>query len=332
MKIAIVGTGIAGNVAAYHLSRDHEVTVFEANDYVGGHTHTHEIEWGGQHYTLDSGFIVFNYKTYPFFTKLLQELNVPVQPSSMSFSVKCERSGLEYNGNTLNTLFAQRRNLLRPSFYRMIRDILRFNREAPKVLSRPDVEMTLGEYLAQGRYGDECIERYLIPMGSAIWSANPSQMYAMPAQFFIRFFLNHGMLSVDNRPTWYVIQGGSKEYVRKLATAFRHLIRTDSPVESIRRNRAFVSVKVQNQPPEQFDSVFIGTHSDEALQLLADATPLEQEVLRPMGLASASLKRMAMPLEVASTTSSPGLVTTTSTSSSSSRSLMAMMPPFLGRL
>ncbi len=282
MKIAIVGSGIAGNVAAYHLREDHQVTVFEANDYVGGHTHTHDIVWDGQRYTLDSGFIVFNYKTYPFFTKLLKELEVPVQPSSMSFSVKCERSGLEYNGTTLNTLFAQRRNLLRPSFYRMIKDILRFNREAPKVLSRPDMEMTLGEYLARGRYGDECIQRYLIPMGSAIWSANPSQMYAMPAQFFIRFFHNHGMLSVDDRPTWYVIQGGSKEYVGKLTTAFRDHIRTDSLVESISRNRAFVSVKVQNQPPERFDSIFIATHSDEALQLLSDATPLEQDVLRPM--------------------------------------------------
>jgi predicted NAD/FAD-binding protein len=282
MRIAIVGTGISGNVAAYHLSRDHEVTVFEANDYVGGHTHTHDIEWEGQSYTLDSGFIVFNYKTYPFFTKLLQELNVPVQPSSMSFSVKCERSGLEYNGSTLNTLFAQRRNLLRPSFYRMIRDILRFNREAPRFLDISDTQTTMEGYLTKGRYSPDFIERYLIPMGAAIWSAHPTQMQSMPAQFFIRFFHNHGMLSVDDRPMWYVIQGGSQEYVRKLTTAFRDRIRTSSPVESIRRNRAFVSVKVQNQPPEQFDSVFIATHSDEALQLLADATPLEQEVLRPM--------------------------------------------------
>ena len=282
MNIAIVGTGIAGNVAAYHLNRDHRVTVFEANDYVGGHTHTHEIEWDGERYTIDSGFIVFNYKTYPFFTKLLKELDVPVQPSLMSFSVKCERSGLEYNGSTLNALFAQRRNLLRPSFYRMIRDILRFNREAPQFLSRPDMKTTVGEYLTQGRYGHDFIERYLIPMGAAIWSADPSHMEAMPAQFFIRFFHNHGMLSVDDRPTWYVIQGGSKEYVRKLTSGFHHHIRTDSPVESIRRNRTFVSIKVKNQPPEKFDSVFIAAHSDQALQLLSDATPLEKEVLRPM--------------------------------------------------
>jgi len=282
MNIAIIGTGIAGNVAAYHLSQDHRVTVFEANDYVGGHTHTHEIKWDGQSYTIDSGFIVFNYKTYPHFTMLLKKLNVPVQPSSMSFSVKCERSGLEYNGSSLNTLFAQRRNLLRPSFYRMIKDILRFNREAPRFLSSLDMKTTLDEYLTHGRYGQDFIERYLIPMGAAIWSADPSHMHAMPAHFFIRFFHNHGMLSVDDRPTWYVIQGGSHAYVRKLTASFRDRIRTNSPVESIRRNRAFVTIKVHNQPPERFDSVFIATHSDQALQLLADPLALEEEVLRPM--------------------------------------------------
>ncbi|WP_454062867.1 NAD(P)/FAD-dependent oxidoreductase [Candidatus Nitrospira salsa] len=282
MKIAIVGTGIAGNVAAYHLSREHQVTVFEANPYVGGHTHTHDIEWNGRNYALDSGFIVFNYKTYPHFTKLLADLDVSVQPSSMSFSVRCERSGLEYNGTTLNTLFAQRRNLLRPSFYRMIRDILRFNREAPQFLSRPDMTTTLEQYLTQGRYCDEFIDRYLIPMGAAIWSADPSQMSVMPAQFFIRFFHNHGMLSVDNRPAWHVIQGGSKEYVRKLTASFRDRIRTNSPVENIKRNRTYVTVKVLHQPPERFDSIFLATHSDQALRLLSDATPLEKEVLQPM--------------------------------------------------
>ena len=147
MKIAVVGTGIAGNVAAYHLSQDHHVTVFEANDYIGGHTHTHDIEWNGQRYAVDTGFIVFNYKTYPHFTQLLQELNVPVQATSMSFSVKCERTGLEYNGTSLNTLFAQRRNFFRPSFYRMIKDIIRFNREAPTLLESGRGEISLGEYL-----------------------------------------------------------------------------------------------------------------------------------------------------------------------------------------
>ncbi len=282
MKIAIIGTGIAGNVAAYYLNQDHHVTVFEANDYIGGHTHTHDIDCNGQQFTLDTGFIVFNFKTYPFFTKLLEELDVQVQPSLMSFSVKCEGSGLEYNGTTLNSLFAQRLNLFRPSFYRMIRDILRFNREAPQFLANVNTKTTLGEYLIQGAFSDEFIDRYLVPMGSAIWSANFSQIYAMPAQFFIRFFHNHGMLSVDDRPTWYVIQGGSKNYVDKLTTSFRDRIRTNSPVEQIRRDRTFVSVKAKYLPPERFDSVFIATHSDQALRLLSDATALEEEVLRPM--------------------------------------------------
>ena len=282
MKIAIIGTGIAGNVAAYHLNRDHQITVFEANDYVGGHTHTHQVEWNGQTYALDSGFIVFNYKTYPQFTKLLQDLAVSVRPSSMSFSVRCERSGFEYNGTTLNTLFAQRSNLLRPSFYRMIRDILRFNREAPDFLARADRTTTMEQYLKQSPYSEEFVTRYLLPMGAAIWSANPSKMYVMPAHFFIRFFHNHGMLSVDDRPTWYVIEGGSKEYVEKLTASFRDRIRTNSPVESIMRNRAFVTVKIRNHPPEKFDQVFIATHGDQALRLLSDPTSLEQAVLQPM--------------------------------------------------
>ncbi|MEJ2397517.1 MAG: NAD(P)-binding protein [Gammaproteobacteria bacterium] len=232
MKIAIIGTGIAGNVAAWHLCREHDVSVFEANDYVGGHTHTHTIPWQDEQYTVDTGFIVFNYKTYPHFTQLLRELDVAVQPSAMSFSVKCEKTGLEYNGTSLNSLFAQRRNLLRPRFYRMLRDILRFNREAPGLLDQPDSALSLGEFLYRGGYSEQFIEHYLVPMGAAIWSADPLQMYRIPAQFFIRFFHNHGMLSVDERPQWYVIQGGSQSYVKKLTAPFAHRIRTRTPIES----------------------------------------------------------------------------------------------------
>ena len=282
MNIAIIGTGIAGNVAAYHLSREHRITVFEANDYVGGHSHTHEIEWDGQRYHLDSGFMVFNHQTYPCFTRLLKELDVPSQASSMGFSVKCDRSGLEYNGTTLNTLFAQRRNLLRPSFYRMIRDILRFNREAPQCLAIPDMNTTLGNYLKQAGYGREFLEWYLIPMGAAIWSADPVQMWAMPAQFFIRFFHNHGMLNINDRPIWYVIRGGSQAYVKKLTAPFRDRIRTNAPIESITRSRDFVTVNGLHGSSERFDAVFIATHGDQALRLLSDATAVEEEVLGPM--------------------------------------------------
>ncbi len=279
MKIAVVGTGIAGNVAAYHLSKDHQVAVFEANDHIGGHTHTHDIEWEGQRYAVDTGFIVFNYKTYPHFTQLLKELNVPVQPTSMSFSVKCERTGLEYNGTSLNTLFAQRRNLFRPSFYRMIKDIIRFNREAPTLLESDQGEMSLGEYLSENAYSPEFIENYLIPMGAAIWSSDPAQLASMPAHFFIRFFHNHGMLSVNDRPTWQVIKGGSKEYVGKLTARFRHRLQINSPVESIRRHADAVTIKARHRKPESFDQVFLATHSDQALRLLRDPLPVEQEVL-----------------------------------------------------
>jgi len=279
MKIAIIGTGIAGNVAAYHLSKEHEITVFEANDYIGGHTHTHDIAWDDQHYSIDTGFIVFNYQTYPHFTQLLQELGVAVQPSNMSFSVKCEKTGLEYNGTTLNTLFAQRRNLLRPGFYRMIKDILRFNREAMALLAAAEQDISLGEFLYQGRYSHQFIEHYLIPMGAAIWSADPLQMYRFPAQFFIRFFHNHGMLSVDARPQWYVIQGGSHAYVRKLVAPFTDRIRTRATVESVTRYPGHVSVKVKGQGPERFDQVFIASHSDEALRMLRDPSTDEKAIL-----------------------------------------------------
>jgi len=279
MKIAIIGTGIAGNVAAYHLCKQHEVTVFEANEHIGGHSHTHDIEWHGQSYAVDTGFIVFNYKTYPQFTRLLQELDVTVQPSNMSFSVKCEHSGLEYNGNNLNSLFAQRRNLFRPSFYRMLRDILRFNREATALIEADAANMSLGEFLRAAGYGREFIEQYLVPMGAAIWSADPQLMEQFPARFFIRFFHNHGLLGVNDRPQWYVIKGGSREYVRKLSAPFADRIRTRAPVEQITRHPTHVHIKLRGQEAEHFDQVFIATHSDQALRMLSDATRTEREVL-----------------------------------------------------
>src|SRR4029453_1841622 len=205
MKIAIIGTGIAGMTVAYMLSTEHEVTVFEANDYIGGHTHTVSVATDRGSYAVDTGFIVFNDWTYPNFIKLLTRLRISSQPSTMSFSVRCERTGLETNGNSLNTLFAQRRNLLRPSFHRMLGDILRFNREAPTLLQDGGNTGTLGSYLAARRYSQEFVEQYLIPMGASIWSADPRQMSGIPAQFFVQFFHNHAMLSVNERPQWRVL-------------------------------------------------------------------------------------------------------------------------------
>jgi uncharacterized protein len=279
MKIAIVGAGIAGNVAAWHLYREHDITVFEAGAHAGGHSHTHELEQAGRRYAVDTGFIVFNDWTYPNFIRLLGELGVASQPSAMSFSVRDEASGLEYNGTSLNTLFAQRSNLLRPSFLGMLRDILRFNREAPALLEAPGGELPLGEVLARGGYGRAFIERYIVPMGAAIWSTDPASMQRFPARFFVRFLHNHGMLSVNQRPRWRVVRGGSARYVEKLTAPFRDRIRLRTPVESIRRLPGSVIVKARGHGAERFDAVFLACHSDQALGLLADPSPAEREVL-----------------------------------------------------
>jgi predicted NAD/FAD-binding protein len=278
MKIAIIGTGIAGNVAGYHLQRAHDISVFEAGGHVGGHTHTHSVTAGGETHAVDTGFIVFNDWTYPNFIELLTELGVESQPSDMSFSVRVEKSGLEYNGTSLNSLFAQRRNLFRLSFHRMIRDILRFNRESLKLLGG-STEVALGEYLETQGYSREFIDHYLIPMGAAIWSTDPTRMLGFPARYFVRFLHNHGMLSVDERPQWRVIRGGSARYVEKLTAPFADRIRLNTPVEYVRRLPDRVLVKARGQEAERFDHVFFACHSDQALALLADANTLEREVL-----------------------------------------------------
>ena len=283
MRIAIVGTGISGMVSAYLLHRDHDVTVFEAADYIGGHTNTLDVTVDGRTYAVDTGFIVFNDWTYPSFIKLLEKLGVESQPSDMSFSVKCESTGLEYNGTSLNTLFAQRRNLLRPSFYRMILDTLRFNREAVSLIDQPGPGPSLGEYLDSRRYSKEFVEQYIVPMGAAIWSASHDNMRAFPARYLVQFFKNHGMLSVDDRPQWRVIKGGSQRYAEKLVAPFRTRILLNSPVESIGRFPDYVEVCANLRRREyralRFDHVIIAAHSDQALAMLADPSPREKEIL-----------------------------------------------------
>ncbi|MBT8071594.1 MAG: FAD-dependent oxidoreductase [Gammaproteobacteria bacterium] len=279
MKIAVVGTGIAGNVAAYYLNKHHDVSVFEADNRIGGHTNTVDVELGGRHYAVDTGFIVFNNRTYPNFIELLDELGVASQDSDMSFSMRNDNNGLEYKGSTLNTLFAQRRNLIRPSFYRMIRDILRFEREAPEVLEPGAAHISIGEFLESRKYSSEFIEHYIIPMGAAIWSAQPVGMRDMPAKFFVRFFRNHGLLSVDNRPTWRVIKGGSNRYVEKLVAGHRDRIHLQAPVQSISRSGNGVELKVKGSEPLYFDHVFLACHSDQALRMLKDPSDAEKEVL-----------------------------------------------------
>ncbi|HAS50233.1 MAG TPA: FAD-dependent oxidoreductase [Gammaproteobacteria bacterium] len=278
MHIAIIGTGISGLTAAWELHREHELTLFETHDYPGGHTHTVDVDLGGRTWAVDTGFIVFNDWTYPHFIDLLHQLAIASQPTEMSFSVHCARSGLEYNGANLNTLFAQRSNLFRPSFHRMIRDILRFNREAPALLDHPPT-LTLNTYLREQRYSREFIDHYILPMAAAIWSAEPAVTGEMPVSFFVQFFKNHGLLNVQDRPQWRVIQGGSRRYVERLITPFRDRIRLNCPVEWIRRHPTHVEVKPWGQPVERFDEVVMATHSDQALRLLADATPQEQDIL-----------------------------------------------------
>jgi len=278
LKIAIIGSGISGNTIAYHLHQNHDVTVFEANQYIGGHTHTHHVRYEGQNISVDTGFIVFNDRTYPNFIELLDKLGVAWQPSSMSFSVRCEKSGLEYNGTSLNSLFAQRTNLFRPSFHRMIRDILRFNKNALELLADGS-EIRLGDYLQQGNYSQQFINQYIIPMGSAIWSTDAKQMLQFPARFFVRFFHHHGMLTVNNRPQWRTIRSGSASYVEALTKPFKQNIRLNTPVQSVHRLQNSVVIKPSGGEDEHFDYVFFACHSDQALQMLRDPSTAETEVL-----------------------------------------------------
>jgi predicted NAD/FAD-binding protein len=279
MRIGIVGSGIAGNVAAWHLCREHEVTVFEAGDHVGGHTHTHDVSHGGRHYAIDTGFIVFNDWTYPNFIALLGKLGIESRATQMSFSSRCETSGIEYNGSSLNQLFAQRRNLINPRFHGMLRDILRFNREARELLDGDNESLTLGDYLRDRHYGRLFIDNYIVPMGAAIWSTDPVRMLGFPARYFVRFFVNHGLLNIRNRPQWRVISGGSREYVTRLTAPFRHRIHLNEAVVSVKRLPTHVEVHTASGHRATFDYVFIAAHSDQALAMLADPTPLEREVL-----------------------------------------------------
>ena len=280
MKIAIIGSGIAGLTSAYLLNRRHDITVFEASDWVGGHTHTLDVQVDGRDYAIDTGFIVFNDWTYPHFIQLLERLGVASQPTEMSFSVNDPRSGLEYNGNTLNSLFAQRRNLLSPGFWGMLRDILRFNKQALQDLEQQRIpaDLTLGEYLRQGGYGPRFIDHYIVPMGSAIWSMSLADMLGFPLQFFVRFCKNHGLLSVNDRPQWRVIEGGSRSYVAPLTDSFASRIRLRCPVQRVERDAEGVMV-YSSAAPERFDKVVFACHSDQALALLAKPSAAEREIL-----------------------------------------------------
>jgi predicted NAD/FAD-binding protein len=283
LKIAIIGAGISGLGCAHRLHENgHDVHVFEAADRIGGHTATYDVKLGARRYAIDTGFIVYNERTYPNFIALMERLGVNTKPTSMGFSVSDDISGLEYAGNNLNTLFAQRRNLVSPSFLGMVRDILRFNKESVADLESGalSADETLGHYLERKGFGKMFARSYLLAMTSAIWSADFTDTYDFPASFFIRFFRNHGLLQIVDRPQWRVIDGGSREYLKPLTQPFEDKIFTGKAVDAILRPEARAPlVRFADGSEQTFDQVVIATHSDQALAMLGDADATERDIL-----------------------------------------------------
>ncbi len=274
MRIAIVGGGVSGLVAASRLHANHDVTLFEANALPGGHTHTVGVPTPSGAIAVDTGFIVYNERNYPNFTRLLGTLGVATQPTVMSFSVRAERRDFEYNGSTLRQLFGQRRNLLRPSFYRMVADIVRFGHRAPAAILDGAAHATVGEYVAAPGCRGRSSDHYLAPMAAALWSQPRRRVLDMPLAFLVRFLDHHGMLSLTDRPQWRVVQGGSQRYVAALTAPFRDRLRLAHPVHRVTRQPDHVEVD-----GERFDEVVFACHSDQALATMTDATALERELL-----------------------------------------------------
>jgi uncharacterized protein len=278
MRIAVIGAGVSGLVAAHELHRRHDVTVFEAGAYAGGHTNTVRVDTSDATLDVDTGFIVFNDRNYPSFERLLDRLGVAWQPSVMSFSVSAETEDFEYAG-TPRGLFAQRGNMTKPAFLRMIGEYRRFNREARALLREGDDRTSLGDWLEERRFSRQFIDKLIVPQASAVWSADPDQMWSFPARFLVSFFENHGMLGITGRPQWRTVTGGSKRYVEALTEPYADRIRLNTPIASIERTADAVLVTPRGGEPERFDEAVIATHSDQALAMLADATDREHEIL-----------------------------------------------------
>lgn len=279
-NIAVIGSGISGLTCAYLLSQKNQVTLFEANDYIGGHTHTVPVDMDGKTHFVDTGFIVCNNRNYPNFLKLMKQIGVQLQETEMSFSVNNPQLNLEYNGHSLSTLFAQKRNLFRPSFYALLSDILRFNKEAKSLLaSEKNTDGTLDKYLNSMGLSDLFRDNYLLPMVAAIWSCSVKQAGQFPLKLLLRFFQNHGLLDVSGRPQWYVLKGGSHAYIPALTAPLADHIRLNCPVLSVTRlGSGQVNVQTANNT-ETFDQVIMACHSDQALKLLGEPTVAEQQVL-----------------------------------------------------
>ncbi|WP_373653074.1 NAD(P)/FAD-dependent oxidoreductase [Schlesneria sp. DSM 10557] len=280
MRVAVIGAGISGLVVADRLHHQHQVTLFESNDYFGGHTNTVEVVIGDETHAVDTGFIVFNDWTYPKFIELLDDLGVSSQPTTMGFSVRDDRKGLEYSGESLGGLFAQPANFFSPSFHRLVFDILKFNRLALQQIDSLDDRSTVRSFLDRNCFSEQFAEQYLLPMGSAIWSCPMGRFNDFPIRFILEFYRNHGLLSIWQRPVWRVISGGSQVYVRALLNRFRGIRRPNTPVLGLQRDAEGVELVIRDHPPQRFDHVIFACHSDQALQIIGpQATVAEREIL-----------------------------------------------------
>lgn len=279
-KIAIIGTGVSGLTCGHLLHKHYDVTLFEKNNYIGGHTATVDVEHSGIKYAIDTGFIVFNNRTYPYFEKLLARIGVKRKPTEMSFSVHNEATGFEYNGHTFGSLFAQRRNIFRPKFWRLLYDIVRFNKLCKSLHENAEyTEQSLGELLQQHQFNDFFKYHYILPMGAAIWSTSIKEMEHVGVEFFVKFFFNHGLLDITNRPQWYVIPGGSREYIKPLIAGFADQIKLNSDIQSVTRSTDGATILFADGQQAFFDKVIFACHSDQALALLDDPSEQETAVL-----------------------------------------------------
>ena len=282
MRIGVIGAGVAGLTAAYLLEKDHDVCLWEARPRAGGHAHTVEVKMNGQFTPVDTGFLVYNERTYPRFTRLLQQLDVETESSEMSFSIQDVASGLEYNGHGLNELFAQRKNLFSYKFWKLLREILRFNRKARDFLADTNRHGSLGEFLDRHGFAEIFNEKYLIPMGAAIWSSPSQDIREIPARFFLSFFQNHGLLKIIDRPQWRTITGGSREYVRKLTSVLGDQLQLHCPIRRVRRKADGVVVETQAGKTSLWDAVIFAVHSDQILSILDQPRPVEQKIFSSM--------------------------------------------------